>query len=153
MGIISNFLDRFKSSDFKLAPNKKIKTVKAEFFEHFGLTLRVYKGKVFADPEMTFAELKSKTSKEVKATNSELEIQSNMNIGEFEELFSNHFGVTVQVANEFDTYCVNNKYTLGQASRKEDLKDYVKERGFSTIEEWLKSEKCATLEEWYTKNK
>ena len=153
MGIFSNFFDKFKSSDFHLAPNKKIKTIQAEFKENFGLTLRVYKGKMFADPEMTFAQLNAKTSKEVKASNTDLEIKSNMNIGDFEELINEHFGVTIQVANEFNTYCVNNKYTLGQASRKEDLKDYVKEKGFSSIEKWLESEKCSTLEEWYSKNK
>jgi len=153
MGIFSNFFDKFKSADFHLAPNKKIKSIQSEFKQNFGLTLRVYKGKMLADSEMTFAQLNAKTSKEVKASNTDLEIKSNMNIGDFEELINKHFGVTVQVANEFNTYCVNNKYTLGQASRKEDLKDYVKEKGFSSIENWLESEKCSTLEEWYSKNK
>jgi len=153
MGIFSNFFDKFKSADFHLAPNKKIKSIQAEFKQNFGLTLRVYKGKMLADSEMTFAQLNAKTSKEVKASNTDLEIKSNMNIGDFEELINEHFGVTIQVANEFNTYCVNNKYTLGQASRKEDLKDYVKEKGFSSIENWLESEKCSTLEEWYSKNK
>ena len=153
MGIFSNFFDKFKSADFHLAPNKKIKSIQSEFKQNFGLTLRVYKGKMLADSEMTFAQLNAKTSKEVKASNTDLEIKSNMNIGDFEELINKHFGVTIQVANEFNTYCVNNKYTLGQASRKEDLKDYVKEKGFSSIEKWLESEKCSTLEEWYSKNK
>jgi hypothetical protein len=153
MGIFSNFFDKFKSADFHLAPNKKIKSIQSEFKQNFGLTLRVYKGKMLADSEMTFAQLNAKTSKEVKASNTDLEIKSNMNIGDFEELINEHFGVTIQVANEFNTYCVNNKYTLGQASRKEDLKDYVKEKGFSSIEKWLESEKCSTLEEWYSKNK
>jgi len=153
MGIFSNFFDKFKSADFHLAPNKKIKSIQAEFKQNFGLTLRVYKGKMLADSEMTFAQLNAKTSKEVKASNTDLEIKSNMNIGDFEELINEHFGVTIQVANEFNTYCVNNKYTLGQASRKEDLKDYVKEKGFSSIKKWLESEKCSTLEEWYSKNK
>jgi hypothetical protein len=153
MGLFSNFFDRFKASDFHLAPNKKIKTIQSEFKSNFGLSLRVYKGKMFADSEMTFAQLNSITSKEINAKNSDLKIQSSMKIGEFEELISEHFGVTIQVANEFNTYCVNNKYTLGQASRKEDLEDYVKEKGFSSIEKWLESEKCETLEEWYSKNK
>jgi hypothetical protein len=152
MGFLSNFFDRFDASDFHLAPNKKIKTIQAEFKENFGLSLRVYKGKVFADSEMTFAQLNEKTSKSINASNSDLKITSNMNVKEFEEVIDSHFVVTVQVANEFNTYCINNKYTLGQASRKEDLKDFVNKKGFSSIEEWLESEKCETLEEWYSKN-
>ena len=75
-----------------------------------------------------------------------------MKIAEFEVLISNHFGVTVQVANEWDTYNVNNKYTIGQASRREDVEDWVKERGFSSLDAWLESENCKTLEEWHEKN-
>jgi hypothetical protein len=75
-----------------------------------------------------------------------------MIISEFEELVSNHFGITVQVANEFDTYNLNNKYTLGQASRREDVEDWVKERGFGSLDAWLESENCKTLEEWHEKN-
>jgi hypothetical protein len=51
MGIFSNFFDRFKSADFDIEPNQKVKTVQADFKNNFGLTLRVYKGKMFADPE------------------------------------------------------------------------------------------------------
>ena len=57
MGFFSNFFDRFKAADIHLAPNKKIKSIQAEFKNNFGLTLRIYKGKALADPEMTFAQL------------------------------------------------------------------------------------------------
>lgn len=153
MGFFSNFLDRFKAADFHLAPNKKIKTIQAEFKNNFGLTLRVYKGKALADSQMTFAQLNQKTSKTVNAANADLVIRANLNIAQFEKLIDEHFGVTVQVANEFDTHCIDNKYTLGQASRKEDLKDWCKSKGFNSIEDWLKSEKCESLSEWYKKNK
>jgi hypothetical protein len=152
MGLFSNFFDRFKAADFHLAPNKKIKSIQSEFKNNFGLTLRVYKGKALADPEMTFAQLNQRTSKEINAANSDLEIKANMNIGDFEKLIDKHFGVTVQVANEFDTYCVNNKYTLGQAARKEDVEDWCKSKGFDSLEDWLKAENCKTLAEWYEKN-
>jgi hypothetical protein len=152
MGFLSNFFDRFKATDFHIAPNKKIKSIQAEFKNNFGLTLRVYKGKALADPEMTFAQLNQRTSKDVKASNSDLIIKANMNIGDFEKLIDQHFGVTVQIANEFDTYCVNNKYTIGQASRKEDIDEWCKSKGFDSLEDWLKSENCETLAEWYEKN-
>ena len=76
MGLFSNFFDRFKAADFHLAPNKKIKSIQAEFKNNFGLTLRVYKGKALADPEMTFAQLNQRTSKEINAANSDLEIKT-----------------------------------------------------------------------------
>jgi len=152
MGFFSNFFDRFKAADFHIAPNKKIKSIQTEFKNNFGLTLRVYKGKTLADPEMTFAQLNQRTSKSINSSNSDLVIKANMNIGDFEKLIDQHFGVTVQVANEFDTYCINNKYTIGQASRKEDIEEWCKSKGFNSLEDWLKSEKCETLAEWYEKN-
>jgi len=150
---ISNFTDKFKAKDFHISPNKKVKSIKSEFKNNFGLTLRVYKGKQFADDNLTFAALNQKTSKDINSKNDDLSIKASMNIGEFEKLIDQHYGLTVQVANEYDTYCINNKYTLGQASRKEDLEDWVKEKGHKSIVDFLKSEKCSTLEEYYSKNK
>ena len=152
MGLFSNFFDRFKAADFQISPNMKIKSIQSEFKNNFGLTLRVYKGKVLADPEITFAQLNKLTSKDIKTNSSDLVIKANMTISEFEKLVSDHFGITVQVANEWDTYNVNNKYTLGQASRREDVEEWVKERGFSSLDAWLESENCKTLEEWHEKN-
>ena len=148
---ISNFTDKFKVKDFHIAPNKKIKSLKADFKNNFGLTLRVYKGKQLADEGLTLAALNQRTSKDIKSSNEDLKIKASMTIDEFEKLIESHFGLTVQVVNEFDTYCINNKYTLGQASRKDDLKDWCKEKGFNSIEDWLKSEKCNSLEEYYLK--
>ena len=150
---ISNFTDKFKAKDFHISPNKKVKSIKSEFKNNFGLTLRVYKGKQFADDNMTFAGLNQKTTKDIHSKNEDLSIKASMNIGDFEKLVDQHYGLTVQVANEFDTYCINNKYTLGQASRKEDLEDWIKEKGHKSIADFLKSEKCTTLEEYYSKNK
>ena len=152
MGLFSNFFDRFKAADFQISPNMKIKSIQSEFKNNFGLTLRVYKGKVLADPEITFAQLNKLTSKDIKTNSSDLVIKANMTISEFEKLVSDHFGITVQVANEWGTYNLNNKYTLGQASRREDVEDWVKERGFSSLDGWLESENCKTLEEWHEKN-
>ena len=65
MGIFNNFFDQFKAGDFTLEPNKKVKTIQSEFKENFKLSLRVYKGKQFADPEWTIAGLNEKTSKKI----------------------------------------------------------------------------------------
>lgn len=149
----SNFTDRFKAKDFHIAPNKMVKTVRAEFKENFGLSLRVYKGKQLADDEMTFAALNRRTSKNIKSQAEDLVIKASMTIGEFEKLVDEHFGLTVQVANEQDTYCVGNTYTLGQASRKDDWLNWCKSHGFKSIEDWLKSENCSSLDEYWDRKK
>ena len=47
------------------------------------------------------------------------------------------YGLTVQVADEFDRYLINDKYTLGQASRREPLIDWLKERNYKSIDDFL----------------
>lgn len=153
MRFLSNIIDKFKAKDFSISPNKKIKTVQAEFKENFGLCLRVYKGNQIADSTLTFAALNSKVSNKIIANNEDLVIKSSMSIGDFENLIQKHYGLKVQVANEFNNYLIENKYTLGQASRKEDLYDWCKKKGYRSIEDWLKKENCKTIEEYYIKNK
>lgn len=153
MGLFSNFFDRFKSSDFSIEPNQKVKTVQADFKENFGLTLRVYKGKMLADPELTFAQLNQKTSKKVDWNADDLKIKASMTIKQVEDLIDDQFGLTVQVANEHDTYCVGNHYTIGQATRKEDLEDWCKKEGFENSKAYLKSQGVSNWDEWYAKNK
>ena len=153
MGLFSNFFDRFKSADFDIQPNQKVKTVQADFKENFGLTLRVYKGKTLADSNLTFAQLHQRTSKDVNWNAEDLKIRANMTIKQVEDMIDNHFGLTVQVANEYDTYCVGNHYTIGQAARKEDLEDWCKKEGYANSEEYLKKEGVKDWDEWYSKNK
>jgi hypothetical protein len=153
MGIFSNFLDRFKSSDFEIDANQKIKTIQADFKSNFGLTLRVYKGKVLADGDLTFAQLNQRTSKDVNWNADELRIRANMTIKQVEELIDSNFGLTVQVANEHDTYCVGNHYTIGQASRKEDLEDWCKKEGYANSQEFFNKEGVKDWDEWYSKKK
>lgn len=152
MGILANFLDKFKAKDFSISPNKKIKTIQSEFKENFGLSLRVYKGNQLADPSLTIAGLNGKVSGKIDATKDDLSIKASMTIAEIEKAVKDHFGLKVQVANEFDTYLVGNQYTLGQASRKDDLKDWCKGKGYKSIEEWLQKENCSSIEEYYKKS-
>lgn len=152
MGLLSNFFDKFKARDFSISPNKKIKTIQTEFKENFGLCLRVYKGNQLADSSLTIAGLNLKVSNKINSKGDDLIIKSSMKIGDFEEIIKNHYGLKVQVADEFNTYLVRNQYTLGQASRKEDLIDWCKSRGFKSIDEWLQKENCNSVEEYYKKN-
>lgn len=117
--LINKIGDSFKSADFEIAPQMKIKTLCKNFKDNFGLTLRVYKGVQFADGELTLAQL----NKESKATNlntkaGALKIKASTKVGDAEKLFKDHFGVNVQIADFDDKKLCDNNMTIGEASRK-----------------------------------
>ena len=89
MGILNNIKDRFNNAEFTVAPNKKLKTISAEFKKNFDCTLVFYKGAMIADGDMTLAEL------------------------------DQTFGVTVQIKDKAGKECVPNNITIGQAARGE----------------------------------
>lgn len=120
MGILNNIKDHFTNAEFTVAPNKKVKTVCADFKKAFGVTLAIYKGAQLADPEMTLAELNKRTSKDVNTKSyAELKIKASMKVGEAEKLFDQLFGLTVQIKDPKGEKCVDNKLTIGQAARGE----------------------------------
>ena len=119
MGIIKNVLDHFNNAEFKVAPNKKLKTLSDEFLKTFGCALVFYKGSMIADGDMTLAALDSRTAKDVKKANAELKIKGSMKVGEAEKLFDKSFGVTVQIKDKTGKKLVPNDVTIGQASRGE----------------------------------
>lgn len=152
MGFFKNLLDNFKAEDFHMNSRMKVKSVQRLFKENFGLTLRVYKGKQFADPDLTINQLNKKTSDEINANKKDITIKASMNTGDFEKEIKNEYGLTVQVADEFNKYLINDKYTLGQASRREPLIDWLKERDYKGIDDFLEKHDCKSLKEYYDKN-
>ena len=152
MGFFSNLFDHFKSEDFHMSSRMKVKTVQKDFKENFGLTLRVYKGKQFADPDSTINQLDKKTSADIKTNEEDITIRASNTIAEFEDKIKKTYGMTVQVADEFDRYLIQNHYTLGQASRREPLIDHLKKQNYDGIEDFLKKNNCKTLKEYYDKN-
>ena len=119
MGLLNNLLDNFKNAEFTVAPNKKLKTISADFKKAFNLTLVFYKGAQIADGDLTLAALNKKTSKEVNAKADGLKIKASMKVGDAEKLFDTTFGVTVQIKDAEGTKLVPNGITLGQAARGE----------------------------------
>ena len=57
MGLLNNILDKFSKAEFTVAPQKKLKSISAEFKKAFGLTLVFYKGAQIADGDLTLAAL------------------------------------------------------------------------------------------------
>lgn len=119
MKLLNDLLDHFNKAEFEVAPNKKLKTISAEFKKAFELSLIFYKGNMLAETDITLASLNKKTTKTVKTKTDELKIKGSMLVGDVEKLFDNHFGVTVQIKDDAGKTLVPNKITIGQAARKE----------------------------------
>ncbi|MGM9831896.1 MAG: hypothetical protein ACI3Z5_07765 [Paludibacteraceae bacterium] len=120
MGLLNNIKDHFTTAEFVVAPNKKVKTICADFKKAFGCTLAIYKGAKMAEGNLTLKQLNEKTSKDVNTRSTEeLKIKASMKVGEVEKLLDNTFGITVQIKDPAGKICVDNKLTIGQAARGE----------------------------------
>lgn len=119
MGLLNNLLDNFKNAEFTVAPNKKLKTISADFKKAFNLSLIFYKGAQIADGELTLAALNKKTTKDVNSKADGLKIKASTKVGAAEKLFDTNFGVTVQIKDAEGKKLVPNEITIGQAARGE----------------------------------
>lgn len=119
MGLLNNLLDNFKNAEFTVAPQKKLKTISADFKKAFNLSLIFYKGAQIADGELTLATLNKKTTKDVNSKADGLKIKASTKVGVAEKLFDTNFGVTVQIKDAKGTKLVPNDITIGQAARGE----------------------------------
>lgn len=104
-------------AEFKLDGRMKVKTLKANFKENFGSTLRVYKSVSckggFADDDATLASLRAEGK-----TGGELTVGGNLRVGNFEKKIAEMYGIGVQVANADDTALADNEATLVAAGRE-----------------------------------
>jgi len=120
MGLLNNIKDRFNKAEFTVAPNKKLKTISADFKKNFNLSLVFYKGNQIADENLTLKGLDKKTSKDVETRKQEgLKIKASMLVKDAESFFENHFGVKVQIKDKLGKKLVPNEITLGKAARGE----------------------------------
>jgi hypothetical protein len=100
------------ATELSISGVKKVKTLQREFKEGFNLTLRVYNGAKFADPEATIASIKKPGVK-----GGDIKIVGNTKVGNLENKFKELYGITVQVANADNSALVSNDLTLGAAAR------------------------------------
>ena len=119
MGLLNNLLDNFKNAEFTVAPNKKLKTISADFKKAFNLSLVFYKGPHIADGDLTLAALNKKTTKNINTHAEGLKIKASMKVGDAEKLFDSSFGVAVQIKDAEGKILVPNGITIGQAARGE----------------------------------
>ncbi len=103
-------------AEIKLTGNMKVKTLKADFKEAFGATLRVYKNASckagFADDNATLASIRAEGAK-----GGELKIVGNMQVVNFEKKIAEMYGIGVQVANADDSDLADNGGTIAAAGR------------------------------------
>ena len=97
-------------TDLKINGRQTVGRLKYEFKKEYGLTLRVYEGKQFADEEVTLASLASKKVEEFSAS-------GNMLVGNFEKKFEEATGLKVQVASPNDKELVSNINTLSERNK------------------------------------
>ena len=103
-------------AEIKLTGNMKVKSLKADFKEAFGATLRVYKNASckagFADDNATLASIRAEGAK-----GGELKIVGNMQVGNFEKKIAEMYGIGVQVATADDSALADNGGTIAAAGR------------------------------------
>ena len=100
-------------ADFNLDGRTKVKTLKENFKENFGATLRVYTTmdcKELADDEATLASIRAKGFE-----GGEIVVKGNMKVSGFERRFAELYGIGVQVANADDTEFADDNATLANA--------------------------------------
>jgi hypothetical protein len=103
-------------AEFTLNGRTKVKTLKANFKENFGATLRVYKSVTckgaFADDDATLASIRAEGAK-----GGELVVKGNMQVGNFEKKVAELYGIGVQVADKSNSKLADNSITLVAAGK------------------------------------
>ena len=99
-------------AEFGIDGRMKVKTLRKQFKDAFGATLRVYKGNQFADEDATLASIRVGDAK-----GGELKCAGNLKVGNFENKMKELFGVKVQVANKDDNALANNDITIAAAGK------------------------------------
>lgn len=117
MGLLNKIKDSFNRTDFTVAPNKKLKTISADFKANFGLTLVFYKGAKIAEDSLTINQLNNKVSADVTTKGTGLKIKASMKVGAAEDKFKECYGLTVQIKDASGKKLVPNDMTIGDASR------------------------------------
>lgn len=101
-------------ADFTFDGRTKVKTVKAQFKENFGATLRVYTTvdcKELADDEATLASIRAEGF-----AGGELAVKGNTKVSTFEKKVAELYGIGVQVANADNTEFADDTATLATAA-------------------------------------
>ncbi len=100
-------------AEISVSGRMKVSTLRDQFKEAFGATLRVYKGVKFADDDATLASIRSEDAPK----SGDMTIRGNMLVGNFETKFEETFGIKVQVANADNSALSDNEISLTKAGK------------------------------------
>ena len=118
MGLINNLInnikDNFTMAEFNINGRMTVSSLRKQFKDAFGATLRVYKGAKFAPENATLASIRS--GENVKG--GELACRGNLQVANFEAKMKDIFGITVKVANPDNTKLVRGDMTIAAAGRE-----------------------------------
>ena len=118
MGIINNLInslkDNFTMAEFSINGRMTVKSLRKQFKDAFGASLRVYKGAKFAPEDATLASIRS--GENIKG--GELVCKGNLQVGNFEAKMKEMFGITVKVANPDNTKLASSNMTIAAAGRE-----------------------------------
>lgn len=103
--------------------NTKVTTLQSRFSKEFGLFLRVYDGRAYADPELTLSSVRKFRGP------SEIEISRNMQVSNLEKRFDEKYGLKVKIAGSDDSYICSGNLTL-KAAQDEDARKLESKRPF-----------------------
>jgi len=101
----------------------QVKTLKAQFLEEFGLSIRVYEGRSFADESATLASIRKGDNK-----GGDFSPKKNTKVGNLEDKFMELFGLKTQITGSDDSYFCDNDFTLAKAKDIDDAKIIRKEK-------------------------
>ena len=101
---------------FSITGQIKVATLKKRFLKEFGLTLRIYDGRSFADEGQTISQIRKKKG------SGDLSVRKSMKVGTLEEKIESEFGIKVQIAGSDDSYLCKNELTLASAHEKDQEK-------------------------------
>lgn len=118
MKILSNLInslkDNFTMAEFNINGRMTVRSLRKQFKDAFGATLRVYKGNRFAPEDATIASIRSDEA--VKG--GELVCRGNLLVGNFENKMQEVFGISVKVANADNTKLSDSNITIAAAGRE-----------------------------------
>jgi hypothetical protein len=101
-------------ADLKISGKMKVKTLKKMFKEAFGLSIRLYDGRSFADDNSTLASIRRSDTK-----GGEFTVKANMKVVNFENKLLKEFGIKSQIAGSDNSYLCDDEITLSDAKEKD----------------------------------
>jgi len=121
---------------FTIIGQLKVGSLKKRFHDEFGLTLRVYEGREFANDDRSIAQIRKKTG------TGELAVRKSMKVGSLEEKILKEYGIKVQIAGGDDSYLCDDNLTLAGALEKDTKKSSKKKTktNTSTIQPVVKAQ-------------